>query len=88
MIESVELELEVIPNSAQFCVKGFNPWTNSLRVKVKGKALKGQTNKELAAELGKLLNAKVEIISGGKSRKKKVLVTGASREQINKALQP
>ena len=88
MTESVELGLEVIPNSRQFCVKGFNPWTNSLRVKVTGKALKGQANKELASELGKLFNARVEIISGEKSRKKMVLVTGTTRAQINRIAQP
>ena len=88
MPEKIELDLEVVPNSRQFGVLGFNPWTNSLRVKVRAKAMKGKANKELADELGKALNAEVKIISGGKSRKKRILVTGISREQINKAITP
>ena len=66
---------------------GFNPWTNSLRIKVAGKALKGQANRELVSELERLLNAKVRIISGEKSRKKRHLIEGASLQQINKAIQ-
>lgn len=77
-----ELCIEVIPNSKEFKIAGFNEWTNSLRVKVKAKAMKGQANKELAQELEKLFQAKAKILSGEKSKKKKILLEGITPQQL------
>lgn len=77
------LDLEVVPNSKEFCIAGFNPWTGALRVKVKAIARKGLANTEVAQELEKFFGKKVEIISGKKSRKKRILVSGFSQPQIN-----
>ena len=83
----VELELEIVPNSKQFSILGFSPWTNALKIKVKEKPLKGQANKELERELEKLFQAKTQIISGNKSRKKKILVTGITAPQISRIIE-
>ncbi len=82
----VEIELEVIPNSKQFAILGFNPWTNALRIKVKEKALKGQANKGLVKELEKRLGCGVEIKSGEKSRRKKLPLKGAEKSLVLKFL--
>ena len=81
---SFELGLEIVPNSKGFATMGFNPWTGSLRVKVRAKALEGRANEELASELGKLLGARIRIIAGEKSRKKKILVTGIGRADFER----
>ncbi|MFH1391308.1 MAG: DUF167 family protein [Candidatus Diapherotrites archaeon] len=75
------MNLEVIPNSKEFSIS-LNQWTNALRVKVKGKALKGKANKELIQELEKLFQTKVEIKSGEKSKKKKILLKEITQEQL------
>jgi len=81
---SFEIGLEAIPNSKKFGIMGFNPWTNSLRVKVKAKANKGKANDEIIQELEKLFHAKTRIVSGEKSRKKKIAFTGISREEVER----
>ncbi|MBI4210464.1 MAG: YggU family protein [Candidatus Diapherotrites archaeon] len=84
--QSVELGLEVIPNSKKFAVMGFNPWTKALRVKVSAKALKGGANMEIIEELGKLFHAKTRIVSGGKSRQKIILLEGISMPEITEII--
>lgn len=66
---------------------GFSPWTNSIRVKVKAKALEGKANKELCEELGKLFSAKARIVAGHKSRGKKILVEGAEKKRFGEIMQ-
>ena len=86
MINETEIDLEVVPNSKEFTIVGFNKWTNALKIKVQGKAIKGQANKELVKKLEKIFQSKVQLIIGEKSRKKKVLVKGLSKEQLLKIL--
>ncbi len=76
----VELNLEVIPNSTKFEVREINPWTNSIKVRLKEKATKGNANKELVKELEKLTKKKVILIQGAKSRQKKVFIHVAKKE--------
>ena len=86
MINETEIELEVIPNSKEFNIIGFNQWTNALKIKVQGKAIKGQANKELVKKLEKIFQSKVQLIIGEKSREKKVLLKGISKDQFLKIL--
>jgi len=81
---SLEIGLEVVPNSRKFGIMGFNPWTNSLRVKVRAKPQKGRANDEITQELEKLFHANLRIIAGEKARKKKLIFTGISREQFER----
>ena len=78
----IELDLEVIPNSKEFEIVGFNPWTNSLKIKVKEVAEKGKANKELVKALEKILKTKVEIIKGKKNRQKKIFAKIAKEKLI------
>jgi len=84
--QNIELDLEVIPNSREFSIT-VNPWTKALRVKLKEKALKGQANKELVKKMGKLFQTKIKIITGEKSKRKKILLENISKEKITKLLE-
>jgi len=84
--DSVTLGLEIIPNSKKFGIMGFNPWTNSLRVKVVAKAQKGRANDEIIEEMEKLFRTTPRIVSGEKSRKKKLRLIGISEGDAKKAL--
>ncbi|HZX34353.1 MAG TPA: DUF167 domain-containing protein [archaeon] len=84
----IEMDLEVVPNSRQFTVTGFNPWTNAVKVKVREKAFKGKANRELVEALEKIFGAKAEIIQGETGRKKKVFLhTRASKPEISEILE-
>ncbi len=67
---------------------GFEPiWTGALRIKVGEKALNRKANKELLGELDELFHAKTAIIHGEKSHRKKILVKGISKPQLDQILQ-
>ena len=83
----IEIEIHATPNSKEFAITGFDPWTGSLRIKVTSKPQKGLATKEILTKLHEIFNAKVQIISGEKSRKKRILLTGITREKFNLILQ-
>ena len=74
------LDLEIIPNADKFCIVGFNPWTKRIKVRVKNPPVKGRANLELTNELSKIFNAKVTLIHGDKSKKKKVEIALSEKE--------
>ncbi|HIH09052.1 MAG TPA: YggU family protein [Candidatus Diapherotrites archaeon] len=85
--QNAELDLEIIANSREFGIAGFNPWTNALRVKVKAKPLKGEANREILNGLAEIFGRKTEIIRGEKNRKKRILVKGISWPELKKLIQ-
>ena len=70
------LKIRTTPNAEKFDISGFDAWRNALKVRTRSKPIEGKANKEIEKELSKVLDAKVKIISGEKSRDKKVLVIG------------
>ena len=68
-----EIKVKVKPNSAKNKVLGLDE-QGFLRVDIKAPAQKGKANKELIKFLSKHFKKRVEIISGFKSREKRVLV--------------
>jgi len=70
------LNLHITPNAEKFEVSGFDAWRNALKVRVRSKPIEGKANKEIEQELSRVLGAEVKIISGGKSRNKKIIVKG------------
>ncbi|MDI6917330.1 MAG: DUF167 family protein [Thermoplasmatales archaeon] len=52
----------------------FDPWRKRIKLKVKGKALKGEANNNVLVFFSKLFDRKVKIFSGEHSRKKTVFV--------------
>ena len=81
--ESTLSKYQVLPNVAEF----HNTWSNALRIRVSEQAQKGKANKELVKKLEKIFNAEIEIIQGQKSRKKKILAKGLSKNQFLEKLQ-
>ncbi len=73
--EGVIITVHVVPGSKSFAVVGTDKWTQDVKVKLKNKAIGGKANHELVSELGKALSAEVKIISGHKSRRKKLLIS-------------
>ncbi len=84
--EGVVLALEVIPNSKEFKIVGFNSRSQTLRIKTKSKARKGLANMEIERELKKSFNSSIKILSGFKSRKKRILILG-ERGKIEQLLE-
>jgi uncharacterized protein (TIGR00251 family) len=51
-----------------------------------GEPVKGKVNKELVRELSKRLHSGVEIVSGLTSRQKRLLIKGASKNEVESLL--
>lgn len=81
--DGVVLDVNVKPNSKQFKLIVDS---NEITVFCREAPVKGKVNKELAKELSKVFNAKVEIVSGFTSRTKKILVKGVNVQKINEIL--
>ena len=72
------LSVHVIPDSRESEVKGLDEWSHSLKVKVRGKAMKGKANTELEKKFNRpfeikndllLMDGKVIMIDGSDSIK-------------------
>lgn len=68
------LSLHVQTGRKTFEVLGQDAWNKCLKVGVKCEPEKGRANKELEKELEKIFGSEARIVSGQKSRHKKVLV--------------
>lgn len=55
-------------------------------MRVSSPPVKGKANEELVLELGKLLNAKVRLVSGEKSRKKRIEISGKTLTEIKELI--
>ena len=86
MIEEVEegviLTIYVTPNAKRNEIVGFDEWRKALSVKVKAPAIEGKANNELVTFLRKTFGREVKIISGERSRIKKVLIVDCSRREV------
>ncbi|MFP4006257.1 MAG: DUF167 domain-containing protein [Candidatus Hadarchaeia archaeon] len=78
----VVVKTKIKADSNRFEIVGINPWRNHLEIKVKSRARKGAANRELVAELSSILKSDVSIISGEKSREKRLLVTDSTPDEI------
>ena len=67
------ITVRIVPGSKAFAVAGEDEWTGETKIKVKSKAMGGKANQELLTELGRLLSAKVKIVTGHKARHKVLL---------------
>lgn len=78
--ERTILEIKVKPRSSKFEIKP----NDSFIILCKEPPIKGRVNRELVKELSKLFKKKVEIISGFKSKQKKILIKNSNVEEIEK----
>ncbi len=73
----------VKPNSRQFEVKIED---DEIVVCCREAPVKGRVNRELMKELSRLFKGRVEIISGFRSRQKKVLIADTNPEEVESIL--
>lgn len=83
--QGVFLQVMVSTEGSEFALIGFDEWANALKVRLRSKAEKGKANQELVEKLEKIFNAKVEVLNGKKSRKKRLLVK-ASKQHVLECL--
>ncbi|MCD4740061.1 DUF167 family protein [archaeon] len=80
----VVLPVKVTTNAKKFSVS--TGWSGELKVHLTCLPVKGKANQELIKQLSLLLDAKVELVSGEKSSRKKLSVEGLSLEEIKQRL--
>jgi uncharacterized protein (TIGR00251 family) len=81
--EGVVLEVYVKPNSKKFRMEFEG---DRLVVSCREAPVKGRVNGELIKELSKLFNRKMELVSGLRSRHKKILISNVEADEINQKL--
>jgi uncharacterized protein (TIGR00251 family) len=82
--EGILLTVFVKPKSSKFKIELD---ADEIVVYATEEPVKGKVNKEIIKELTKLFHAKVELVSGGTSKEKKLLVSSMGKEEIERLLQ-
>ena len=77
------LEILVKPRSADFriVIEG-----EDVIISCREEPVKGKVNKEIIKELSKILEKKVELVSGFFSKQKRLLIKGATRSEVKHVL--
>ena len=75
-----KIDVHVVPNSGRFEVTGWDPWRNSMKVKLKSKPEGGKANKELIAQLKKIIGHNISITHGVTSRNKELIIECTDNE--------
>jgi uncharacterized protein (TIGR00251 family) len=81
--EGVVLEVYVKPSSKRFRLELDG---DEIVVSCREAPVKGRVNRELVNELSRLFNRKVELVSGTRSRQKKVLISNIEEDEVNQIL--
>lgn len=78
--QGLTIRFEVTPGSSKLEVpSGFNPWRKVLEARLTEEPTKGRANRQLVEEVARILGIperNVEVLSGHKSARKVLLVTG------------
>lgn len=82
------ISVVVVPNAKKNMIVGVDENQGRIRIKVKSPPSEGRANAELIKFLSKLLNTKIDILSGSKSRKKELLAYEKSKEDVIASLFP
>ena len=87
--DGVLIDVDVRPGADATRITGYNEWRRSVTVDVAAPPKRGAANRELEGFLAHLAGpgARAEIVRGAASRRKTVLVRGASRAALAVALQ-
>ena len=81
--QGVILDVYVKPRSKEFKILVED---NGLVVFSREAPVKGRVNKELVRELSRFFKRQVDIVSGLTSSSKRILIRGASVEEVNETL--
>jgi uncharacterized protein (TIGR00251 family) len=85
--DGVIISLHVQPNAPKSCIIG--EYNGALKIKIKALPVDGKANTEIINFFSNLLaipKSKIEILKGGKSKLKKVLILGLTAAQIKSKL--
>lgn len=77
------IEIYVTPQSKQFNIEVEG---DELLVSCRESPVKGRVNRELIKELSRLFKRRVRILSGFRSRQKKLLIENADAQEVNEIL--
>lgn len=83
--DGVIISVFVKPNSAKFKVELDG---EEIVLHCTEEPVKGKVNKEIIKELSRLLQTKVELVSGATSRQKKLFVKGLRKKQAEELIIP
>ena len=81
--DGVILEIQVKPKSKNFRIRV----NDELVIFCRQQPVKGKVNRELIKELSKIFERKIEIVSGLRSKVKKILIRKIAEEDVFKALE-
>jgi len=65
---------------SQAQIVGWDPWRNSLKVKLESKPEGGKANKELVSKLSKLTGHKITLVHGVTSKNKDIIIECTTEE--------
>jgi len=82
--QGILLPVRVSPGGMEFAVTGADEWKGSLLVRLREKAERGKANRELLEKTRRLFNCEVELVRGGKSREKKLLLKTTKKQLIER----
>jgi uncharacterized protein (TIGR00251 family) len=87
--QGVLLDIEVRPGAAQTRIEGIREGRSAIRIDVAARPERGAANRELCKFLRGLVGRRsdVSVLRGATSRRKTVLVRGASRDAVLAALE-
>ncbi|HIF46681.1 MAG TPA: YggU family protein [Candidatus Poseidoniales archaeon] len=83
--EGIFIAVDIQPGAKRSEVVGIEAWRNSLKVAISARPIEGAANAELIALIAKWAGVKrenVSLVSGNKSRRKRMRIVGVSSEQI------
>lgn len=86
----VSIAIELQPSSSSSEILGINEWRQRLQVKVTSPALKGAANQDLIdlmSDFFGLSNSSVQLDSGAKDRRKRILLSDISLEIVVEKLE-
>lgn len=78
----VKIKVHVTPKSKRREVAGYDEWKKAIVVRVTAPPEGGKANREVEELLSEFFGAKVEIVSGHKSRDKIAEIEGMSEEEV------
>ena len=84
--DGVVVRIRAVPSASKTALDGYDEWTKSLRFKTMEPAEKGRANRSILDFFASLTGREAVLLSGTKSRDKKVLVLGATLEEVRKRL--
>ncbi len=79
------IRVEVIPNSSSSGIYSLNQWRKSIQIRIRSKAEGGKANAELLELLSEIFTipkSNLSIVSGHRSRKKRVSIEGIDSNSI------